>query len=63
LAGIHETGFASPCKVSDAPAEYIEQQLNGIVGLEMPISEERGKMNTPESLSMSKLLRAATEKA
>ena len=83
LAEIHETGFATPWKVSYAPAEYIEQQLNGIIGLEMPIrrlegkwklsqnkserdrqtiSEELSKRNTPESLSMSKLLETAREK-
>jgi transcriptional regulator len=77
LTDAHEAGFANPWKVSDAPADYINQQMRGIVGLEMPIRrlegkwkvsqnrderdrgaviEELSKLNTPDSLTMRKLV-------
>jgi transcriptional regulator len=77
LTDASEAGSANPWKVSDAPEEFIRQQMKGIVGLEMPIrrlegkwkvsqnrderdrravTEELGKLNTPESLAMKKLV-------
>ena len=39
----HEAQRPSPWAVSDAPPEYIELQLKGIVGLEMTIAKLEGK--------------------
>ena len=36
LTQIHEADSAVPWEVSDAPADYIEQMLKAIVGIEMP---------------------------
>lgn len=39
----HEAGRAAPWAVSDAPADFIRAQLNGIVGLRLPIARLDGK--------------------
>lgn len=39
----HESGRERPWSVGDAPAEYIEQQLRAIVGLELTITRLEGK--------------------
>lgn len=39
----HEAGRAAPWAVSDAPADFIQSMLKGIVGLRMPISRLEGK--------------------
>ena len=39
----HESGRAAPWAVSDAPADFIQSMLKGIVGLRMPISRIEGK--------------------
>ena len=39
----HERQFEAPWKVSDAPAEYVEGLLKGIVGIEIPIDRIEGK--------------------
>jgi transcriptional regulator len=48
-----EAGREEPWAVSDAPAPYIESQLKGIVGIEIPISRIEGKwkvnQNRPEA--------------
>ena len=38
-----EAGFAAPWAVDDAPADYIERMLKGIVGVELVISRWQGK--------------------
>src|ERR1700693_147951 len=43
LTDTHEAGSADPWKVSDAPEDFIRQQMKGIVGLEMPIHRLEGK--------------------
>ncbi|TGT61356.1 FMN-binding negative transcriptional regulator [Mesorhizobium sp. M00.F.Ca.ET.170.01.1.1] len=43
LTDLHEGGRASPWAVSDAPADFIQSQLRGIVGLRMPITRLEGK--------------------
>lgn len=52
LTDIHEANSPEPWKVSDAPAEYIQSLLKGIVGLEIPINRLEGKwkvsQNRPE---------------
>lgn len=43
LTARHETGRPEPWAVSDAPDGYIAAQLKGIVGLEIEITDLRGK--------------------
>jgi transcriptional regulator len=43
LTSRHEAGRADPWHVADAPADYIRQQLRGIVGLRMRIARLEGK--------------------
>ena len=49
----HEGARAEPWAVSDAPTRYIESQINGIVGVEIAISNIAGKwkvsQNRPEA--------------
>jgi transcriptional regulator len=39
----HEGGRVVPWKVTDAPADFIERQLAGIVGIEIPVRRLDGK--------------------
>lgn len=52
ITGVHESGRADPWAVSDAPADYVEAQLRGIVGLEIRVARMAGKwkasQNQPE---------------
>ncbi|AZO31431.1 MULTISPECIES: FMN-binding negative transcriptional regulator [Mesorhizobium] len=43
LTNLHEGGLASSWAVSDAPMDFIQAQLKGIVGLRMPITRLEGK--------------------
>lgn len=43
LTELHEGERASPWAVSDAPPDFIQAQLHGIVGLRMPITRLEGK--------------------
>jgi transcriptional regulator len=43
LTELHEARFSEPWSVDDAPAEYIQGQLKGIVGIEIPIARLEGK--------------------
>lgn len=43
LTEVHEAERASPWAVADAPADFIQAQLRGIVGLRMPIRRLEGK--------------------
>ncbi len=53
LTAEHEAGRAEPWSVADAPAPFVEAQLKGIVGIEIPISRIEGKwkvsQNRPEA--------------
>ena len=51
LTDFHERGQSNPWKVSDAPTDYLESQLNGIVGITMRISkvEAKAKLNQNRS--------------
>src|SRR5579885_1890699 len=53
LTAAHEAGFANPWKVSDAPADFIDNLVNAIVGIEIPIATLEGKckasQNRPEA--------------
>jgi len=39
----HEAGRPAPWQVTDAPAEFTQSQLNGIVGIELVIAKVEGK--------------------
>jgi transcriptional regulator len=43
LTDRHEAARQAPWQVSDAPEDYLERQLEAIVGLEMPLSKLVGK--------------------
>ena len=47
LTDRHEAGRAQPWRVADAPASYTRAQLNGIVGVELPVErvEAKAKMS------------------
>jgi transcriptional regulator len=53
LTDHHEAGRAHPWAVNDAPEPYIQSQLRGIVGIEIPIDRLEGKwkvsQNRPEA--------------
>jgi transcriptional regulator len=51
LTTIHEAESAVPWKISDAPADYIESQRKGIVGLEMEIGRLEGKWKLSQNRS------------
>jgi transcriptional regulator len=53
LTNIHEAGSPVPWKVSDAPKEFIKSQLNGIVGLELPIQRLQGKWKVSQNRTES----------
>jgi len=43
LTGIYESGREPPWQVTDAPPDFIQGQLRGIVGLRIPITRIEGK--------------------
>ena len=47
----HESGRPTPWHVSDAPADYIEQQLKAIVGVELEINRLEGKWKMSQNRS------------
>lgn len=53
LTAVHESRFAEPWKLADAPDEYIRGLLSAIVGVELRISRMEGKwklsQNRPEA--------------
>ncbi|MEN4752874.1 FMN-binding negative transcriptional regulator [Pseudomonas sp. Ps21-P2] len=51
LTDKHEAGRAEPWAVSDAPADYIEKMLNGIVGFAIPIERLAGKRKLNQNRS------------
>lgn len=51
LTDKHEANRAQPWAVSDAPADYIEKMLNGIVGFAIPIERLEGKRKLNQNRS------------
>lgn len=49
LTNRHEAGRRDPRKVTDAPADFIDQQLGAIIGLELPIARLVGKWKTSQN--------------
>ncbi|MDP2823878.1 MAG: FMN-binding negative transcriptional regulator [Sulfuritalea sp.] len=52
LVACHEAGFAEPWQIADAPSEYVDRMLAAIVGIEIVITDLKGKwkisQNQPE---------------
>jgi len=51
LTEIHEAAQAHPWRVTDAPADYIDKQLQHIVGIEIPIETLQGKWKLSQNRS------------
>jgi transcriptional regulator len=51
LSGRHEAAFPEPWQVSDAPADYMERQLKGIVGFRFTIEALEGKLKLSQNRS------------
>jgi transcriptional regulator len=45
----HEAEFAAPWSIGDAPADYIDNMLKAIVGIELPISRLLGKWKVSQN--------------
>jgi transcriptional regulator len=43
LVAHHEAGFAEPWQIGDAPPDYIDKMLAAIVGIEIELTELKGK--------------------
>jgi transcriptional regulator len=53
LTTIHESASPKPWHVTDAPSDYIESMLKGIVGLELAIERIEGKWKVSQNRSES----------
>ena len=53
LTKIHEAASPVPWNVSDAPADFIQSLLHGIVGLELPIRRMEGKWKVSQNRTES----------
>jgi transcriptional regulator len=51
LTGAHEAQLTAPWQVADAPADYIEQMLRAIVGIEIAITDIVGKWKVSQNRS------------
>jgi transcriptional regulator len=51
LTNLHEGERASPWAVSDAPADFVQAQLRGIVGIRMPVTRLEGKRKMSQNRS------------
>jgi len=51
LTDIHESPFAEPWKITDAPADYVHSLSKGIVGLELSIERLEGKWKLSQNRS------------
>jgi transcriptional regulator len=49
LTRLHEGSFAEPWDVTDAPADYLERQLKGIVGFRITVDALEGKMKLSQN--------------
>ncbi len=49
LTALHESAFALPWSVDDAPRDFIQSQLKGIVGIEIAISRLEGKWKVSQN--------------
>ena len=51
LTQTHEAGQAKPWSVADAPADYVQQMLRAIVGIEIPVERLVGKWKVSQNRS------------
>jgi transcriptional regulator len=51
LTNLHEAARAEPWAVSDAPAEFVQAHLKGIVGFRLPIARLIGKWKMSQNRS------------
>jgi transcriptional regulator len=51
LTNHHESPFAAPWAVADAPPDYIESRLNGIVGIEVRVASIQAKRKLSQNVS------------
>ena len=49
LTNRHEAGRAEPWKITDAPAEFVEQMLGAIIGIEIPLTRLLGKWKVSQN--------------
>jgi transcriptional regulator len=49
LTAEHEAGLAKPWAVGDAPADYIEKMLGGVIGIEISITRLVGKWKVSQN--------------
>jgi transcriptional regulator len=52
LTEVQEAAFADPWQVSDAPPDYIEELLKGIVGIELHIHKLEGKWKASQNRAL-----------
>ncbi|MET0866992.1 MAG: FMN-binding negative transcriptional regulator [Pseudorhodoplanes sp.] len=52
LTELHEAAFPEPWKVTDAPTDYMERQLKGIVGFRLTIEALEGKKKLSQNRSV-----------
>lgn len=53
LTARHEAGRPEPWRVTDAPADYVEAMVRGIIGIELPITRLVGKWKMSQNRSES----------
>ena len=53
LTDLHDGERASPWAVSDAPTDFVQAQLRGIVGLRMPITRLEGKRKMSQNRNVA----------
>ncbi|ARQ02155.1 FMN-binding negative transcriptional regulator [Pseudorhodoplanes sinuspersici] len=51
LSNLHEAAFPEPWQINDAPPDYLERQLKGIVGFRFTIDALEGKMKLSQNRS------------
>ena len=49
LTNLNEGRFPEPWKVSDAPESYVQSQIKGIIGVEIPIDRIEGKWKVSQN--------------
>jgi transcriptional regulator len=49
LTDRHEAGRATPWKVTDAPADYVDKMVTAIVGIELPVARLLGKWKVSQN--------------
>ncbi|MDB5820174.1 MAG: FMN-binding negative transcriptional regulator [Rhizobacter sp.] len=51
LTQVHEGGFDEPWSIDDAPADYIDSMIRGVVGLELTVTSLVGKCKASQNRS------------